>query len=218
MAIAIAIPLALGAAGTAWGMSADAYGTRPIKDLIPPKPSDESLPKAVNKILTGTQGGTESPDEGTTDSSATNDRGATNATSGATDAGSLSGLTWSWSVPYGGWRRFLQTGEFPYGGSSVSYASVPAQVVPSVGATTVATVTASLPRTPAYLWILLPLGLVLVWAAGLAVFEPVQGPGSVSLAIRSVRRAARDLPAGMTRSAGRTMVRVLRRFLTWGRR
>jgi hypothetical protein len=68
-----------------------------------------------------------------------------------------------------------------------------------------------------YLWVLLPLGLLTIWAAGLAVFEPIQDRGRVLLAVRSVRRTARDLPAGMTRSVGRAAVRVVRGF-TWGRR
>ena len=222
MAIAIAVPLAFGAAGTAWAMSSDSSGVRPIRDLIPPKPSpssdDPQLPKPVQKVLSGAQGGTESPEEDVADSPGAKDRGATDSRAAATDGTSLSGLTWSWTVPYGGWRRFLQAGEWPYSTSSVTYASVPAHVVPAVGATTVSRVAATAPQTPAYLWVLLPLGLIVIWAAGIAVFEPVKERGPVMLAIRSVRRTAREAPAGMTRSFGRTAVRVVRRFIAWGRR
>jgi hypothetical protein len=222
MAIAIAVPLAFGAAGTAWAMSSDSSGVRPIRDLIPPKPSPSSdapqLPKPVQKVLSGTQGDTESPEGDATDSPGANDRGATDSRRAPTNANSLSGLTWSWTVPYGGWRRFLQAGEWPYASSSVTYASVPAHVVPAVGATTVSPVAAIAPQTPAYLWVLLPLGLIVIWAASMAVFEPVEERGRVILAIRSVRRTAREAPAGMTRSFGRTTVRVVGRFISWGRR
>jgi hypothetical protein len=220
MTIAIAIPLALGAAGAAWATTA--YEAGPIRELLPPKPSptqeDPQLPKPLQKIISDAEGGGESTEPGSTDT-AGEDRTASGNSAAGTTAGATSGLTWSWTVPYGGWRRFLMGSDSPYGSSSVTYmTSVPAQAVPTVGAATVARVGASAPRTPVYLWVLLPLGFVVLWAAGLAVFEPMEDRGRVLLAVRSVRRTARDLPAGMTRSVGRTAIRVVRRLGKWGPR
>jgi hypothetical protein len=220
MTIAIAIPLTLGAAGAAWAQTA--YETGPIRELLPPKPSptneDPELPKPLQKLVTDAQAGTTNPTEGGTTDTSSGDRTASGTTARGTTASAPSGLNWTWSVPYGGWRRFLMGTDSPYGNSAVTYiTSVPAQSVPTVGTTTVARVGASAPRTPVYLWVVLPLGLLTIWAAGLAVFEPIQDRGRVLLAVRSVRRTARDLPAGMTRSVGRAAVRIVRGF-TWGQR
>jgi hypothetical protein len=218
MAIAIAIPLALGATGTALAMTAGSPGPKPIKQLLPPQPSpsaDAQLPKPLQKVLSSAEQPGDTAGNGTTDTSTSG--GDSSSSVESTAPSSQAGLGWAWNIPYGGWRRFFQAGE-PYG-SQVTYT----QTVPSLGAApagtaTLAQVASSVPQTPAYLWVLLPLGLLLLWAASLAVFEPLGDRGRLVLMIGSVRRTARELPAGMTRSGARTAVRVFRRFGPWARR
>jgi hypothetical protein len=219
MAIAIAIPLALGATGTALAMTSGSIGPKPIKQLLPPQPSpsaDTQLPKPLQKVLSSADQPGDTSGSGTTDTSSA---GSDSSASVDSNAPSLqSGLGWAWNIPYGGWRRFFQAGE-PYGSSQVTYTqTVPAPGAASAGTATLAQVASSVPQTPAYLWVLLPLGLLLLWAASLAVFEPLGDRGRLVLMIGSVRRTARELPAGMTRSGARTAVRVFRRFGPWARR
>jgi hypothetical protein len=224
MAIAIAITVALGAAGTALAVSADTYSSGPIKDRLPPKPSPSSdqiqLPEPLRKVVSdvdapaGAGGETDDPSatDGATSPSSSNDAFRTDGGAGA------SALNWSWSVPYSGWRRFLQPGESPYADSVTFVTSGPPQGVRSTATASLARVLTSVPRTPVYLWVLLPLGLVMLWAAGLAVFEP-RAEGSRMLVLAgSVRRTARKLPAGMIRTVARATIRAVRGFGRWGRR
>ena len=218
MVIAIAIPLAFGATGTALAMTAGAPGPEPIKHLLPPAPSPSApatLPKPLQKVLSANE---EPSNTGGTGTSNTPSGGGSSASVDSTSSATTSGLGWSWNIPYGGWRRFLQTGE-SFGGSQVTYTqTVPAPGTASAGTTALTQVASSVPQTPAYLWVLLPVGLLLLWAASLAVFEPLGDRGRLVLMIGSVRRTARELPAGMTRSGARTAVRVFRRFGPWARR
>ncbi|HJP66697.1 MAG TPA: hypothetical protein VKA30_10395 [Actinomycetota bacterium] len=227
MAIALAVALALAGAGTALAMTSDSSDLGPIDQVLPPKIKPSPTPlltqpiqKLTNSVTTpdsigsptdgsGGDGTTTKPDADGKDGS---DRTATAALPD-------SGLAGAWTIPYGDWRRFFDwVGGY---GSTTSFSTatttVPGQAT-SGGSATLSRVARTLPQTPAYLWLLLPFGLLILWAAAFAVFEPVRQPGGVTALARSVRQTARELPAGMTRTAARAVLGTFRRVGRWGRR
>jgi hypothetical protein len=131
-----------------------------------------------------------------------------------------------WAPVYGGWQRFFGTGELFGSQSAFGYytetQTVPAPTTGSVaasgGAVTIAPVASTLPRNPAYLWLLLPVGFLLLVASAYAVFEPVRRPGRLAVLVASARVSARAVPAGMTRTAARGLLRAVRVFGGWAGR
>jgi hypothetical protein len=127
---------------------------------------------------------------------------------------------------FGGWHRFFGMGEHMFGPPSGFGYYTETQTVTAPGASIgtsapavrIAPVAITVPQNPAYLWVLLPLGFLLVVASAYAVFEPVRGPGRLALLVSSTRHSARKVPAGMTRTAARGVVRVVRVFGGWAKR
>ncbi|MFN2591134.1 MAG: hypothetical protein ABR518_10260 [Actinomycetota bacterium] len=220
MAIAIAIPLALAATGTTLAVTASVAVAEqpPIRELLPPKPSpssDSQLPEPVQKVVDEAAGEAEGGETEQSDPAPRETGSSSAERKESPKVASSSGYTWSWNVAYGGWRRFLTRADGYTDVPSKYTTSVPVQPIAPDAPTLVTPVAASVPRNPAFLWVLLPLGLMLVWAAGLAVFEPAHDGGGVRAFVGSVRRSARELPAGMTRSVARIAVHGVRRFRPW---
>jgi hypothetical protein len=225
IAIVLTVALALAGAGTALAMTSDSSDLGPVDQVLPPKlkPSPTPiLPDPIQKLTNsvtspdsiGTSTGDTSGDGSTGQQTKSGNGGNRTATAALPD----SGLAGAWTIPYGGWRRFFDLlGGY---GSGTSYTTatttVPGQA--AGGTATIARVSRTLPQTPVYLWLLLPLGLLTLWAAAFAVFDPVTQPRRVAVLASSVRHTARELPAGMTRTAARAVLGTFRRVGTWGSR
>ncbi len=230
MVLAIAIPLALAAGGTAAAVSAtNTNEMGPIKILPSPSPSPtlttslSKLTNPVRKLLSsggsGTpSGGTSPAGSGTTGSNSPSGGAASPASTAGSPA--APGLAWSWTVPYGGWVRFFDRADTPFSSSGVSYVTqpFPAPAAPKARTATLASASTPILGSPAYLWLLLPIGFLVLLAAGFAVFEPTHASGRVGTVVRSIHRTSKEMPAGMARSTARTAVRLIRGFGRWERR
>jgi hypothetical protein len=239
----VTIAVGLAGVGTALAMTSDtATGTtsesstasedirRPL-----PLPTESPIRETVKNVLTADGGGSgsgsggdgEAPAEESPDGQADGKGGGKAKNKpGKDQSSSGSAAPFGWAPVYGGWQRFFGTGGQFGSQSSFGYytetQTVPApstaSVAASAGAVTIAPVATTLPQNPAYLWLLLPVGFLLLVASAYAVFEPVRRPGRLAVLVSSARASARAVPAGMTRTAARGLLRAVRVFGGWAGR
>ncbi len=240
--LTVTIAVALAGTGAALAMTTDSGTTRTSdtstasEDIrLPiPLPTESPVGEKVKDVLTpgGGSGGTgddEEPAEESPPAQTDGKEAGEEKTSGksAKDGGSTARRGPNGFAPvYGGWQRFFGTGELFGSQSGFGYytetQTVTAPTTGSVAASAptvrIAPVATTLPQNPAYLWILLPVGFLLLVASAYAVFEPVRRPGRLAVLVTSTRDSARQVPAGMTRTAARGVVRAVRVFGGWSDR